>query len=99
MKRTFYKKGEKIDKMSYAGADLYQYEAFGVKADVFIKKIAIIPVVISKDQGQGNFKKWLTEMEKEFDIIQFNTVINPDLASYLTKRGYRLKKVGKGYYN
>ena len=38
-------------------------------------------------------------MEKEFDIIQFNTVINPDLASYLTKRGYRLKKVGKGYYN
>ena len=36
------------------------------------------------------------ENDEDIEVIQFNTVINPDLASYLTKKGYRLKKVGKG---
>jgi hypothetical protein len=89
MNRTFYKKGQKIDALSLAGENMWIYEAYGVKGDVFIHdKNAYIPLVNSEHQGQGNFKKWLDEIEKEFKKVQFNTVINPDLRAYLIKRGY-----------
>lgn len=90
MKRTFFKKGDRVDFLSIAGNDMWRYEAYGVRADVFIKgSRAIIPLVQSEHQGKGNFKKWLDEIEKEFKEIQFNTVINPILARYLVKRGYK----------
>ena len=92
MEKKFYKKGDKIDMMSYAGEDMWRYEAYGVWGDVFIRgNKAIIPVVFSENQGQGNFKKWLDEIEKEFKVVQFNTIINADLARYLLKRGYKSK--------
>ena len=92
MQKTFYKKGEKVDAMSVAGEDMWVYSCYGVKADVFKEgNKAVIPVVISKNQGEGNFKKWLDEMEKEFEKIEFSTIVNVDLATYLAKRGYKPK--------
>ena len=96
MKRTFFQKGERIDALSIAGEDMWQYEAYEVLADVYIKgSRAEIPVVKSSNPDKGNFKKWLDEMEKEFKKIQFNTVISPILAKYLTKRGYKMKLKSK----
>ena len=90
MRKTFFKKGEKVDMISLAGEDMWRYENYGVWADVFIEKDkAIIPVIYSEKQGEGNFKKWLDEMEKEFKKIEFRSVINPRLAKYLIKRGYK----------
>ena len=90
MRRTFFKKGERVDDMCIAGMDMWRYEAYGVWADVFIEgDTAQIPVVNSNNPGQGNFKKWLDEIEREFKRVQFNTVINPDLSAYLIRRGYK----------
>jgi hypothetical protein len=90
MKKTFYKKGEQIDATSAAGEDMWVYSAYGVSGDVFIHgQEAQIPIVQSANPGQGNFKKWLDEIEKEFKRVQFNTIINPNLTKYLIKRGYQ----------
>lgn len=93
MKKTFYKKGQQVDAMSVAGADMWQYEKYGVCGDLFITgNKAEIPSVYSKNQRQGNFKKWLLEIEQEFIEIQFNNLINTGLEKYLLMNGYKKNK-------
>lgn len=95
MKKVFYQKNQRVDNISVAGEDFYQYSQDGVIGDLFITGNKVeIPDVRSKYQGQGNFKRWLTEIENEFEVVKFNTVINENLQNYLLKRGYKIDKAG-----
>ena len=47
-----------------------------------------IPVVISPNEGEGTFSRWLKELEAKGKVIFFPTLVSARLDSILRLRGY-----------
>jgi hypothetical protein len=52
------------------------------------KNLICVPDIISKEEGKGNFSKWLTELEAKGKIIFFPTIVSARLDAILRARGY-----------
>ncbi len=90
MNKRFYKKGEQIDAMSFAGEDCWTWSALGITANVFISDDTIqIPLISSENLGSGQFDNFLEELKREAGgkKLIFNTVVNEGLKKHLKKAG------------
>lgn len=86
----FFKKGDPVDSMSTAGADMYQYTEFGITADVFeTEKGWEIPMIHSENPGSGRFPDFLEALKKEAKgkRIIINTVVNERIKSHFLRAG------------
>lgn len=68
-----------------------------VLAGVFLVSIGIefvnlpeeeILAVISKDEGKGHFREFVSECKKHYASIRFWALMNPDLEKALTRYGF-----------
>ena len=48
-----------------------------------------VPFVENRNEGDGTFSKWLTELESKGKLIFFPTIISARLDAILRKRGYQ----------
>jgi len=48
-----------------------------------------IPLVASKNEGDGTFSNWLNELEGKGKLIFFPTIVSARLDHILRKRGYK----------
>ena len=48
-----------------------------------------VPFVASKNEGDGTFSKWLSELEAKNKLIFFPTIISARFDAILRKRGYQ----------
>jgi len=48
-----------------------------------------IPLVENKNEGDGTFSRWLTELEGKGKLIFFPTIVSARLDTILRKRGYK----------
>ncbi len=47
-----------------------------------------VPVVMAKNEGDGTFSRWLTELEAKGKVVFFPTIVSARLDAILRGRGY-----------
>ena len=90
MTKQYFKKGERIDALTFAGQDMQRWMMFGISADVFEFENEIqIPLINSEMPGSGNLDMFLDGLKEQAGSkkIVFNTVINQGLAKHLKTKG------------